>query len=60
MYGPDWIHPRVLRELTDGVAKSLSVIFEKPWPSGEVLGDWQKGSSAPTFKNRRKGDPENY
>lgn len=49
-----------MRELTDLIVKSLSMIFEKPWPSGEVLGDWQKGSSASIFKNRRKGDPENY
>lgn len=49
------MHPRVLRELTDEVVKSLSMIFEKPWQSGEVLGDWQKGSIAPIFKMGEKG-----
>lgn len=40
--GPDEIHPRILSELTDIVAKLLSMIFEKSWQSGEVTGDWKK------------------
>ncbi|KFO72887.1 hypothetical protein N303_04112, partial [Cuculus canorus] len=57
--GPDEMHPRVLRELTDVVAKSLSVIFVKSWQSGEVPGDWKKGNVVPTFKKGRKDNPEN-
>uniref|UniRef100_A0A8B9FYF0 Reverse transcriptase domain-containing protein n=1 Tax=Amazona collaria TaxID=241587 RepID=A0A8B9FYF0_9PSIT len=58
--GPDEIHPQVLKELANEVAKSLSILFEKSWQSGEAHDDWKKGNITPIFKKGKMDEPGNY
>ncbi|TRZ15396.1 hypothetical protein HGM15179_011710 [Zosterops borbonicus] len=58
--GPDGIHPRVMRELADELAKPLSIIYNQSWLTGEVLDDWKMASVTPIHKKGGKEDPSNY
>ena len=58
--GLDGIHPRVLRELAEELAKSLSIIYQKSWLTGEVPDDWRLPHVKPIYKTVLKEDPGNY
>lgn len=54
------MHPRVMMELADVVAKPFSIMFQQPWQPGEVPSDWTKANIAPIFKKSGKEDPGKY
>ena len=58
--GPDGLHPRVLRELVDVVAKPLSIILQQFWLIGDVPVDWKLANVMPIFKKGWKDDPGSY
>ncbi|TRZ08303.1 hypothetical protein HGM15179_018807 [Zosterops borbonicus] len=58
--GPDGIHPRVMRDLADELAKPLSIIYNQSWLTGEVLEDWKLANVTPIHKKGGKEDPSNY
>ncbi|RMC03234.1 hypothetical protein DUI87_20428 [Hirundo rustica rustica] len=58
--GPDGIHPRVMREQANELAKQLSIIYQLSWLTGEVPDDSKLANVTPTQKNGRKEDPGNY
>jgi len=45
----DVIHPRVLRELVEELAKPLSIIYQQSWLTGDVTGDWRIASVTPIY-----------
>ena len=58
--GLDGIHPRVLRELAEALAKPLSIIYQQSWLTGEVPEDWRLDSVMVIYKKSRKGYLGNY
>ncbi|KAF4791213.1 hypothetical protein TURU_133006 [Turdus rufiventris] len=53
--GPDGIHPRVMRELADELAKPVSIIYQQSWLFGEVADDWELANVTPIHKKGWEG-----
>jgi len=60
LWGPDGIHPRVLKQLADVLAKPLSIVYQQSWLTGNIPVDWKLANVAPIYKKGWKKDPGNY
>lgn len=54
--GADGIHTRVLRELVEVSAKTLSIIYHQPWSTREVTDDQKLPNVMPTYNKGQKKD----
>ncbi len=54
------MHPRVLKELAEVIAKWLSIIFGVLANRREMPEDWRIANVTPVFKKGKKEDPGNY
>lgn len=55
--GAHGIHPRGLGEVSDVIAGSFSIIYQRSW---EVPADWKLASVSSVFKKGVRGDLGNY
>ncbi|KFP52289.1 hypothetical protein N323_02098, partial [Cathartes aura] len=58
--GPDGIHPRALREMAEELTKTLSIIYQQSWLTGEVPVDWKLANVTTIYKKGQKEDLGNY
>ena len=58
--GPDGIHPRILRELSDELAYPLTVLLNKSLVEGRLPTAWKTAEVRPIFKKGAKSSPGNY
>lgn len=58
--GPDNMHPRVLKELSNVLAKPLSLIFTSSFESGKLPTAWKKANVCALHKKGPKSSCNNY
>lgn len=58
--GPDGLHPKLLYEIKNEVAKPLAELFILSLESGTVPLEWKLAVVTPLHKKGNKNDPQNY
>ena len=59
--GTDQIHPRILKECADNLAKPLKLLFDLTMKTGNLPAEWKQAEVRPIYKKKgKKSDPSNY
>ena len=58
--GPDDIHPRILKEISDEIAPIISFILQQSLSTNEIPREWDLQTICPTYKKGDKSNPANY
>ena len=58
--GPDYIKPKVLKELASSIASLLTIIFRKSPDTGQIQNYWKMANVTPIYKKGQRYMPENY
>jgi len=58
--GPDGIHPKLLKECAEVLAKPLSILFETSFDTATLPKDWRRANIAAIFKKGNRSDRKNY
>lgn len=58
--GPDQIPPRILKELSEVLAKPLTILFKLSLQSGKLPEEWKTANVTPIYKKGGKSKAENY
>ena len=59
-WGPDDLHPKVLKECSAQIKYPLHLIFTESLNKGEVPCDWKKANVSAVYKKGNKHSPLNY
>ena len=59
-FGPDEIHPIILKELSDFIIEPLVTIMNSSLQSGILPDDWKQATVSPIYKKGPKNQPSNY
>ena len=58
--GPDYIHPRILKETHLEIAEPICDIFNDTLKYGHIPKEWKKSNITAIFKKGNKAEPGNY
>ena len=53
--GPNWLHPRVLKELANELGPVFAQIFQQSLDTGEIPKQWLLANICALFKKRGSG-----